>query len=110
MDSLKLSVDLTGKVAIAVGALVVLAMIILSFRGSTEIKTFELSLRGQDASLALVRSDACSVSRGSSVLMTSGVVSKLQRPKCHMGYHYFPVGIDILRCTSHFYTKSWKPT
>lgn len=47
--------SLAGKVAIAVGALVVLAMIILSFRGSTEIKTFELSLRGQDASLALVR-------------------------------------------------------
>lgn len=54
-------VDLTGKVAIALGALVVLVMIILSFRGFAEIKTFDLSCRGQDASLALVRSDFCSV-------------------------------------------------
>ena len=54
-------VDLTGLVVIALGALVVLVMIILSFRGFVEIKTFDLSRRGQDASLALVRSDFSSV-------------------------------------------------
>eukprot|EP00435_Cladocopium_sp_Y103_P039647 s1481_g10.t1 len=47
--------SVAGLVVIGLGALLVLAMIILSFRGFAEIKTFDFSLRGQDASLALVR-------------------------------------------------------
>ena len=71
MDCLKWAIpgskDLTGKVVIALGALVVLAMIILSCRGFAEIKTFDFSRRGQDASLALVRSDCFLVRRSSGV-------------------------------------------
>ena len=47
---------------------------------------------------------------GRKVSMTGGVVSNLERHKCHMGYHYVLIRIDILRCTSHLDTKWWKPT